>query len=250
MTTLLLDLETLPETATVSMDLDNPPGWDPGLPPDFSDRKPPTNWKDKALIKEWWVKEHARQAEILEGRVAADAGKARDWYGKHSLDPMQLRIACIGWGIVGEEPQVIECFEDEKAGLELLREITKDRQPDRVVAHHGHGFDFPVIQLRAVKHGLFGLAHSFHQEKPWEGALLDTCLLWPVTKFRGQPQSSANVNAICAFLGIDRPDNPIDGKDVLQAYVDGRQDEIVAHCRADIRDLGKVWEVVRQIRGL
>lgn len=249
MTTLLIDLETLPEDATVGMDLDHPPGWTPEPHPGFSDRKPPTNWKDKDLIEEWWVKERAKQAAELVGWDAKQAEAGRKWYHSASLDPMRLRIACIGYAFDDEEPRVIEYFEDEGSGLLALHAVIMGRRPTRIVAHNGFGFDYPVTQLRAIKHGLPGLAAGLHQDKPWDGYLFDTHLLWPVTKYRGRPTSSTSMNAICAFLGIDRPDNPISGSEVLQAYVDGRQDEIVAHCRADIRDLGKVWDVVRQIRG-
>lgn len=242
MTTLLLDLETLPEDATVGMDLDHPPGWEPEPHPGF-DREVPRNWKDEDKIAVWHAQENARRVTELFGWDAKQIAKAREWFGKKSTNPMELRIGCIGYAFDDEEPEVIECFEeDDRAGLIQLHEICTERRPSRVVAHNGASFDFRVIQLRAMKHGLLDTAARFHQEKPWETYLFDTMLGWPV-RYTG-------MNAICAFLGLGRPDNPIDGKDVLQAYVDGRSDEIVAHCRDDIRVLREVYRVVAKVRGL
>lgn len=156
MTTIFFDLETVPESATVGMDLSNPPGWVPEAPPDFSDRR---------------------------------------------------------------------------------------------VAHNGRRFDFPLLQLRALKHGQLDLARSLHQAKPWDERLIDTCEWWPRTGW-GASGSSARMDDICAFLGIDRPDNPIDGSQVLDAYVSGRLDEVVQHCLADVRVLREVFVTLATMRGV
>lgn len=239
---MLLDLECAPEAAFVGMDLSDPPGWKPEPHPGFANRKPPKNYKKLEKKAEWIANDRDGWPAELEIWTAKQRAAGREWFDKKAKTPMELRILCIGYAFDDEPPEVIECFEDDEAGLLRLHEICTRRKPSRVVAHNGASYDFRVVQLRAMKHGLLDIAAKFHQEKPWETHLFDTMLGWPV-KYTG-------MDVICAFLGLDRPDNPIVGAEVLQAYVDGRQDEIVAHCRDDIRVLREVYKVVAKVRGL
>lgn len=249
MTTLFLDLESVPEDATVGMDLDNPPGWEPEPPP--PPRAVPSNYKDPAKIIAWEWNERERHAAELDGHAAAQAAKARDWYGRHSLDPMKLRIACIGYAYDDDEPEVLAYGVElgDRLVLTHFLDTLQSRHPNRVVAHGGRGFDFPVLQVRSLKHGLPALGRFFHQDKPYDGYLIDTHDWWPTTSYRGFNRSTARMDDICAFLGIERPNNPISGAGVLDAYVDGHMDNVMAHCWDDIRVLREVFRRLEEVRG-
>lgn len=233
MTTMLIDIETLPEDATVGMDLQRPPGF--VMPPyEAVQRSVPRNYKDPAKILVWQQAEFQRQAE--EGlKWAGDKhAEAESNYRQRSLSPMTARIACIGYALDHNPAQVIRCDDNERDGLETLMGVIKSRRPSVVIAHNGHGFDYDFLWKRLMKHG-HSDAMWFYQEKPWEKKLQDTYLKWSKANRRG-----GNMDDICKFFGWEREDNPIRGGEVLDAYIDGRMSDVVAHCRGDIEDLRKL----------
>ena len=74
--------------------------------------------------------------------------------------------------------------------------------------------------------------------------ILCTRDLWPIpSKGPGEQK----LNTLCEALGIQRHANPIDGSKVLDAYMDGREEGIVAHNLADVRDLWAVWSVLADV---
>lgn len=258
----IVDIETLPGDAVVGMDLTQAPGWVPtpiDLPP-IERRTVPSSWKDEAKKAAWEVKEKARfdaEAEKQTGKIAtleADqkAKALKDWRA-HSLDPMKGRIGLITLAMGEHSVHVIDCAEDERAGLVELGEFIMDHQAGmngrriQWVAHNGFGFDFPYVQLRALAHGSTKLASRFHQEKQWDNHLVDTLKWWPQMGGWGKPKG--NLDAICAHLGIERLDNPIGGAKVLDAYVEGRWPDVVKHGVADVRDLREVFRVLLEVRG-
>ncbi len=253
-----IDIETLPEGATVGMDATRAPGWEPPSVEGFvaePERKTcPAHFRKPDAIERWEANESGRySAAVRDAWLAAHEAmkaekvKARKEWASGSLDGMRGRIACVSIAFGEGEIDVIECAEDEAGGLADLDAVMRRRKPRAIVAHYGIGFDFPFIQLRAVKHDLLGLARRFHQDKPWDGLLVDTKALWPMV--RGS--KGANLANVCAFLGIDHDvDNPITGADVLDAYIAGRWGDVVAHAAADVRDLRGVYRVLAQVRGL
>jgi DNA polymerase elongation subunit (family B) len=265
--TICVDIETLPQDATIGMDLRDPPGW---MPEPFEialftpeDRQPPRNWKDPVKIAGWWRDERTRQqgaeaahmtaqAEAQDAHAEAQRVKAEKWYRDASLDPHRLRVACIGYSINEGPVEVIDCVGGERAGLVAFADVVASIDPHqlRFVAHNGKRFDYPVMQLRALHHGVNALAAALHQGKPWDAKLADTKEWCPVVRdWYGRPSSSTSMDSVCALLGIGRPDNPIDGSQVLDAYVDGRWSDVIAHCHADVRDLREVYRRLAAMRG-
>jgi hypothetical protein len=247
MSVLFLDIETLPATAVPGVDLAFQAAANGFVPaPAPAEREPPSNYRDAAKIAEWRAAERERHRQAVLDHATAQVQAARDWYAAQSLDPMQCRILCLGYAVDDDEPNVL--VGDEAAILAELDDLLGFVRPTRYVAHNGKGFDFPVIQLRAIKHRRYGICRALHQDKPWDAKLIDTLEEWPSTQ-HGRQKQGGTMDRICSFLEIERTDNPISGRDVLVAYVEGRMDEIVAHCRADIRDLRAVYQVTSAIRG-
>ena len=240
--TLFIDLETLPGDAVVGMSLECAPGWDPPMPV-VEPRTVPSNYKDAAKIQAWHAKEAQRQMaeahKLLEAQRAKDLKHWRDG----AIRPADMRIACVGWTLGEGDAEVIDCAEDEAAGLKALAELVMDAKPARIVAHNGHGFDFPNTQLRAMRHHGLRLAAAFHQEKPWENRLVDTLAWWP-----GKFSKGGSLDACADLLGISREANPISGAEVLDAYVAGRWGDVVGHCLDDINVLREVYRVLREVR--
>ncbi len=257
-----IDLETLPGDATVGMDLTQAPGWEapPLVVEEPKRRTVPASYKKDTAIQSWLLKEQSRMREALvDARVKAldaqgeEKAKALKRWRDGSLDGYRARIACIAIAF-GEQPvQVIDCAEAEEAGLRELERRTYHLGPNPVriwVAHNGEGFDFPMIQIRALKYGgLRYLAARLHQEKPWDGRLVDTLRWWPTMGGWGDRFKGTKLDDICRHLGIERTDNPIDGSQVLDAYVREDWPDVIAHAHADVRDLREVYRVLAEVRG-
>jgi hypothetical protein len=253
MHTIFIDIETLPRAAYVGMDLTAPPGWVPATfvdPPPPHPKPPPSNYR-KPEARQRWVEDQAKKVSTYLGdepkrRAAHDtaqgiAGEA--WFRSASLDPLRLRIAAVGVSN-GEKTRVLSSPDDEALVLDLLAQYIADEQPDRIAAHNGSRYDFPCLAVAYARHGDLATARMFHQGKPWETRLYDTCELWPRAG-----RSPRNLDAICEGLGIARDDNPITGAEVLDRYLAGDWASVVEHCAADIRALEHVYRVLSAIRG-
>jgi len=260
LTTLFLDIETLPRGATVGMDLTQPPGWVAATyhdPPPAHPTPPPAHYV-KADARQKWV---LRQAEKMTAYLAREperraaheqrqATEAVSWFRQRALNPLTMRIACVGYAIDAEPPEVLSEPEDEQALMLRLHELLVQRRPQRIVAHNGHRFDFPALQVAAVR-GSWSpdpplrprrepqLARWFFQDKPWDTRLFDTCMKWPTTGRGG-----GSLDAICEGMGIPRNDNPISGAAVLDHYVAGDWGAVLDHCAADVRALREVYRLL------
>lgn len=234
MTTMCIDIETLPDTASVGMSLTEPPGW---TCPEFTEteRPIPMNIKDPAKKEMRRQENHARWLEQKGAHYEVCAHIAAGEYAKRSLSPLTGRIACIGYCIGDAPVQVIQCDDDEADGLRVLMDVMRARNVGTVIAHNGHGFDYPYLWKRLLRID-HPHASRFYQAKPWETALQDTMLVWRGTDRRAK----ASMDAICEFFGWSREGNPIRGGDVFPAYVGGRMSEVVTHCREDVEDLRKL----------
>jgi hypothetical protein len=242
--TMIIDLEVLPGDAVEGMDLDHAPGWDPPMPV-VEARQPPGNYKDPEKIQAWLAKEQLRQIAAAHKELDAQRAKDLKHWRDGALRPADARIACIGYAFGEEEPATIDCAEDEEAGLKELSSLVADRSPSRIVAHNGAGYDFPMVQIRAMRWRGFWLAGRFHQDKPWDKRMVDTFLWWP----GGRWDKGRNLTACADLLGISREGNPIDGAQVLDSYVAGRWHEVVDHCLDDIAVLREVYRALREVRG-
>ena len=261
-----IDLETLPGDATVGMDLERPPGWEE---PSWEERvapiegrKSPAYGGNQAKLDAWAEKEAERVKEAEEkaqekaqDSVASEREAYASKWRKGSLSAFKGRIACISYAFGDGQVEVIDCAEDEEAGMRELGELAVDRishggarMAVQWVAHNGSGFDFPMVQLRALHHGSTALARRFHQEKPWDERAIDTAL-WVPKLGGGWKGAGTKLGDVCKLLGIDHDaDNPIDGSQVLDAYVEGRWDEVIAHAAADVRDLRKLYRILWEVR--
>jgi len=234
----LIDIETLPIDARVGMDLDIAPGWAP-VPPRVERKSPPRNWKDEAKIQ-------AKQRELDEDyqrAVEADLTNQRtealeDW--RRSVFRWdRARIGCIGVFAGGSASTVYDC-EDIGERAALLRFM--DELPPRGRILTWGDYDARILRSRLLHYGIeFGpLGVS---AKPWDRRVVNLQRLF-ADVVEGNPSKikGISVDAACDFLGIDRADNPIHGRDVLDRYVSGDWGDVIAHCRADVIDEWKVWD--------
>jgi hypothetical protein len=252
MSTLYIDIETLPEEAYPDMPHGTAPGWSrPDASTFFVEparRTVPSSYKKAETVARWEANEDERHAAAIfdavnAAELAVDEDRDAAWesWKKGSLSPMTGRIACISMAFDDEAVEVIECAEDEAAGL--LEMGDRLRRPAIIVAHNGHGFDFEWIWKRSMKHRFPKLAAWFRQPKPWDDQLLDTLMIW---NNGARHNKRGTLDALCKFLDVKRAPSAIDGAGVLDAYISGRWHEVVEHAAADIEDLREIYLRLRE----
>lgn len=258
----LFDIETVPADARPDMDLNDPPAYarDATKPPPVEARVCPKNYKKEDTIAAWKYKERMRVTAAEVERQEKWLEDAAAYYAKQSLNPMKGKVCHLGIGIYDFPTSQAECMNPTEVETHIISGDEKDilakgweifkAQPHAAlfVAHNGHAFDCPYLQLRAIKHGMMDMAKFFTIGKPWESPFVDTMLKWPATGF-GAKRSGRSVDAIMEFLGDEREENPFTGAHVLQAYVSGAAGDadIKAHCLDDLRCLLKIYTITAQI---
>jgi hypothetical protein len=231
MTTILLDIETAPREWWLGA---HPPTC-PDLLREMASVKAPANYGPEAAAK--WLAEHG-------------AAKAFDaWHG-YSARPEKgqvVTVVALDWrtgSVFGvHEPT------GEAALLSAFDWWLAAAKPTRIVAWRGPSFDFPFIAARATILGdLPRLARTFNPRplgKPWEAPveLVDAAKHWPGVD---KGPRLRDLDDLWMWTEPDPLDG--DGGKVLGALLEGRGDQVLAHCRADVLvRLAGVWERLRPL---
>ena len=191
--------------------------------------------------------ETATAPEILfAGLAAANLATAQEqvaWVLEHAadraLDPFGGRVVCFAICTSNDFEHVHSSI-DEFELLKLLNGYLNAYNPRHIVAHFGHGFDFPFLRARALATGLSDLAMQLWSEKPWDDRLIDTTheSWWP--RPRGAKKEwKSTLSDIAELLGIVRPPQ-LGGAETPAAWYQGRAEEVEHHCLDDVRVLRQV----------
>ena len=176
-----------------------------------------------------WLREQIKEMDPADGAVWAS-----EHVGDQALGPLHGRIVC--WALATSvDTQLVRSSTDELDLLLRLHHSLRVCEPAQIVAHYGHGFDFPFIRARALAHGLDELARYLC---PLDTRLVDTCSpMWlpspPWGSGTGWPRS---LDDIATLLGVARA-KTIPGSEVPCAWYLGRYDEVEAHCLDDVKTL-------------
>lgn len=213
MKTLYLDIETIPSQA---------PG---ALAAIRATIQPPGNISKAETIQKW-----------MDENADAEADKL---WRKTALDGSRGEIVCIGMAIDDSDPVVFyrtpddHVVSEERLLMDFFDSIYSPHVGETiVVGHNVKDFDLRFLFQRSVINGVrpsFDLgvgqrypAHVYDTMTEWAG--------W------GNRISLTN---LCAALGIHK-DNSFDGSMVWDAVVSGKTQNVVAHCRDDIRAVREV----------
>ena len=238
----LIDIETLPRDATVGMDLTTAPGWSPS-PTTQTRRTPPSNYKDPAKIAEWEEAEDRRYLAAIADEVDRDRESAIANWRDGVFRFADVRIACIGVSYGGFDQVVFDCLDPEREA-DAIRGMLQSLPQTGAIMTWGD-YDARVIRARCLALGIRMGPFASWQRKPWDSRIVD--VQREIAAILNGSQSNIrgiSVDAICDFLGIERSKNPISGAGVLDAYVAGRGEDVIAHCLADVID---EWAVVDRV---
>ena len=260
MRAMIFDCETLPEDSESHREMRENFGisWlaNPGPPEHALKRFPlpdmelpksaPSAWKDPTKIAQHQKKATAEAFQKNYKAVAKCTESALKWWRDGSLEPTRARIFCISWKC-GESQG--NCSGDEKPMLEEFNSVLDKFNPSHLVAWNAE-FDVAMVFARAMVHGNLELAKKvklphhavraqfrMYNSKP---EVVDAMKVWG--------QKFVKLEKVCKALDVDHSlENPIDGSEVLDAYMGYRDSDIIDHCEADVRDLSVVWERLEEV---
>lgn len=277
MRTLLLDIETLPLGSHAHRETYGAV-WRESVPEEavraigpmpppviVQPKNVPSTWKDITKIAERAADNRAKA--IAESKAASVKAcedwmaECWDWFRAGSLgSSSHVRGKCADGRVhtialttgEGVSAKMASHPDQERDLLLWLLDEIKGRQP-KVLGSFAP-YDFRFLGYRALTHGLDELArYVLHRHYRVDAIfrlygkrpdIIDVRDLADITHGKG-------LDAVSRALGIDHGlENPIAGAEVMDAYMDGREDEIVAHCRADVRDLEAVYRRLAPIHGI
>lgn len=173
--------------------------------------------------------QHATLAEIHEYRLKNGkkiAEKFEDYLSLTNFDGAFGRIACVSYAINTEA--VVTLRGEEKKILQDFWEIAKTI--DLFVGFNVMDFDLRFIYQRSIVLGVKPskeLSFARYRNYP----IFDLMYEW--SKWNNQDKISLDSLAKALSLSSSKG-GAIEGKDVAQAYEDGRIDEICAYCEKDV----------------
>ena len=199
----------------------------------------PADLSDEAVL-DWFAQRRRAQTgsdfmPLQYQRIVAIACALRDSAG--------FKIASVGT-VEDDEPELVRRFFD------LI-----DKHTPQLVSWNGGGFDLPVLNYRALIHGVtaakywdwgdddrdfkfnsyLGRYHTRHLD------LMDVLAMY-------QPRASAGLDAMARLCGFPGKLG-MDGSEVHAAILAGRQDEVRRYCETDVLNTYLVYQRFRLMRG-
>lgn len=169
------------------------------------------------------------------------------------------RVWMIGFADRMDDPVILQSDGSPEAEKDLLGEFWGKIEPIQNpwwVGHNITGYDIPFLKVRALRHGLTGLARKVggpYRLKPWERRVIDTKDVWPRTgadRFALREhglKGLGKLDTICYMLGVPRQDGVM-GPDVYQAYLAGDHESVAKHLDQDVRQVRevfrKLWAII------
>ncbi|HEY2106498.1 MAG TPA: 3'-5' exonuclease [Candidatus Binataceae bacterium] len=163
--------------------------------------------------------------------------------------PTSLHIPIsIAVGNVNED-HILESVESLSGASEgdLVREFWRRAEHfgGCLVTFNGRGFDLPVLELHALRHGIGAPAHFAQRSRGFEDRHLD---LQDFLTHRGDFRIRGGLDLLLKSIGLPGKTG-IDGSRVQELYEAGRLDEIHRYCRSDVIQTYFLFLRVELMRG-
>lgn len=203
MTTLYLDIETLP-AAWTSEQIDG-----------HAARSVPANYSKPETISKW----------ISENRDEAHARTALDW--------RYCRILAIGYALDDEPAECLYSEHGDDEGLHAMFDALAERVHAKlrhdaglvVVGHNAVGFDIPILTRHAWRL-VDPIARMFRL-----ASVHDTGEIWKAGDRRA---NMAKLSDIAEFLGLGGKGEGLSGSEIYPAWLAGDHERIRRYCAQDV----------------
>ena len=209
MTTLYLDIETLPAAWT-----------DEQIDAHALASVPGNYTKPESIAK--WIEEHRHEAWL-----------------RTALDWRHARICAIGVIVeIGHDVQErIVLMLDEHGERKMLSELNAILQqyaPDTIVGHNVAAFDLPRLHIAAAR-TLPSLARRLSEYRGHRHAVVDTMRL-------AMGAERCRLGDLATALGLEGKSG--DGSQVYELWSEGRQDAIASYCLQDVEVTRAVYRAL------
>jgi len=189
---------------------------------------PPGNIK-LAASKEKWLKEKGEQAYL-------------NAVSKTSFDGFAGSINCIGFAINDEPVQSVyrEFGGSERELLQVFWDAliaTKGQHFNPTFVAHNITFDLPFLFKRCVVNNVRPPIHFPHNQRPWGRDVFCT-----LHESVGLSEVGGSLNRIAKILGLGQKTEGINGADINQYWLDGREKEISDYCKQDVELCRKIYK--------
>lgn len=184
--------------------------------------------------------------------------KSLEKSGSSFLPHYQHRVIAIS--VVYQTPRQFRVFsigESSSPEADLIQQFFQaiDKKWPTIISWNGQGFDLPVLQYRALKHGIVS-------ESYWDNGEKDQRLKWNNYRNRFhqrhvdimdelsnyQGRSSAPLDGIAVMLGLPGKQGQ-SGKGVWDSYLEGDITGIRNYCETDVLNTYLVYLQYALIRG-
>lgn len=211
---LFLDIETVPQTASLSEMTDE--------------------------LQHLWAEKFDAQKRRMPDRYSDDLDASEAFAKEAGIYAEFGRIVCISVGMVyaknGESHFRLKSYsgEDEKVLLaDFAALLNKTISPEHnLCGHNIKEFDIPYIARRMLINGIaLPDVLNIAGKKPWEVRFLDTLELW---RF-GDYKNYTSLKLLTAIFGIPTPKDDIDGSQVASVfYEENNISRIATYCEKDV----------------
>lgn len=189
-----------------------------------------------------------RKAMVEEAHLNFEMSVAK----KAGLDPDTLMICCIVAYSSRDDRWLEVSFkneDEEYAGLQMISRLIESHLQEgaTIVTYNGKSFDIPAIYRRCMlsdvrfPRSIYNrLCTRYNSERDHLDLML---ALGTPSPFSSQPQVK-KLEYWLARLGLPGKAEGWSGADVYPAFLQGRHDEILAYCKADVMALVELYERV------
>ena len=171
-------------------------------------------------FQDLWIAKCERVGLKLDTELLPEDAHQKLWENNAALYPEFLKIVCVSIGYYepnGKFKTQTYINGGEKGILLSVYEKLSELSGNKLIAHKGNNFDYPVLIKRYIINKLQIPQKLWNfDKKPWEVGLLDTAQIW---KFNGGgSNNAASLDLLAGSFGLPSPKQDVKGSDVYKYY--------------------------------
>jgi len=174
-------------------------------------------------------------------KIANDIEKRLDSeWRKQSLDSIKGEVWCIGLAVDDEDDALCIRGDDEEDTMIMFDTWLTNFSYPSIVAHNGMEFDFLWLFHKGLKYGLKNVVNHFSASNKQN--LKDTMQIMKGPSWK----TYVSLDNMAKLLGFDGKGD-IDGGQVHDMVLDGKDDQIKQYCLSDVNVLRKCYKRLNEL---